>query len=424
MKHSETDDKLDNAFSGTMTYFSAKYDEWIMDSGASDHMTGILDLLTNVRKAPSNLTINLPTGAREMITHYCDITLSNGLEMMNVLYVPQFKHNLVSIHKLYKDNLCDVMFSPRTCTVVDSLTKELRGKGEMKHGLYYLKGPEEETRRIVGNASSGTDLYDLWHHRLGHAPKSKLRYIPCVQPYVKDKTHTCITCPMSKFTKLLFSLSDSHAAQPFELIHIDLWGPTELPTPVLQNKTPYEALNNSPPNYDHLIVLGCLSIATNPDQTGDKFEARGVPCVFLGYLPHPNTSPNTNPNTEPVTQTHQPNEPVFPPPLRRSIRPTKPPTWMEHYVNPSVRPSANVLTVTQFPLDKQLSCFLSTMIRTTDPVHFKHVVAQRHWVDAMNTELEALELNGTWEITTFPPGKHVIGCKWLYKTKRKKDGTI
>lgn len=42
----------------------------------------------------------------------------------------------------------------------------------------------------------------------------------------------------------------------------------------------------------------------------------------------------------------------------------------------------------------------------------------------MNIELEALERNGTWVITELPAGKQAIGCKWLYKTKYKPDGTI
>lgn len=42
----------------------------------------------------------------------------------------------------------------------------------------------------------------------------------------------------------------------------------------------------------------------------------------------------------------------------------------------------------------------------------------------MNTELEALEQNNTWEIIPLPPGQRTIGSKWLYKTKFNPDGSI
>ena len=59
-----------------------------------------------------------------------------------------------------------------------------------------------------------------------------------------------------------------------------------------------------------------------------------------------------------------------------------------------------------------------------DPVTFNQAVQHKHWVDAMNCELAALELNGTWEIVDLPPGKTAIACKWLFKTKYKPDGSV
>uniref|UniRef100_A0A2N9GRD9 Reverse transcriptase Ty1/copia-type domain-containing protein n=1 Tax=Fagus sylvatica TaxID=28930 RepID=A0A2N9GRD9_FAGSY len=35
-----------------------------------------------------------------------------------------------------------------------------------------------------------------------------------------------------------------------------------------------------------------------------------------------------------------------------------------------------------------------------------------------------LEANHTWVLTSLPPGKHPIGCKWVYKLKFKSDGSI
>ncbi|BBG98965.1 RmlC-like cupins superfamily protein [Prunus dulcis] len=42
----------------------------------------------------------------------------------------------------------------------------------------------------------------------------------------------------------------------------------------------------------------------------------------------------------------------------------------------------------------------------------------------MDSELHALESNHTWTITTLPPGKEPIGCKWVYKIKHRSDGSI
>ncbi|GJY84518.1 retrovirus-related pol polyprotein from transposon TNT 1-94 [Tanacetum coccineum] len=47
----------------------------------------------------------------------------------------------------------------------------------------------------------------------------------------------------------------------------------------------------------------------------------------------------------------------------------------------------------------------------------------KEWCLAMNEELRALELNGTWEITNLPPSKKPIDCHWIFKTKLKADGT-
>jgi Reverse transcriptase (RNA-dependent DNA polymerase) len=42
----------------------------------------------------------------------------------------------------------------------------------------------------------------------------------------------------------------------------------------------------------------------------------------------------------------------------------------------------------------------------------------------MATELDALAKNSTWELIPPPPNANVIGCKWVFKLKRKADGTV
>ena len=75
------------------------------------------------RLPPSSFTIKLPTGASTPITHIGDVVLPNGLKLFNILYFPQFNHNLLSIHKLAKDINCNVTFHLKGCVIVDSVSK-------------------------------------------------------------------------------------------------------------------------------------------------------------------------------------------------------------------------------------------------------------------------------------------------------------
>lgn len=45
-------------------------------------------------------------------------------------------------------------------------------------------------------------------------------------------------------------------------------------------------------------------------------------------------------------------------------------------------------------------------------------------MDAMQVELDALNANGTWEVTDLPNGKNCVGSKWVYKIKRNSNGTV
>lgn len=42
----------------------------------------------------------------------------------------------------------------------------------------------------------------------------------------------------------------------------------------------------------------------------------------------------------------------------------------------------------------------------------------------MDKELATIEKNSTQEIVYQPKGKYIIGIKWVYKTKYRKDDSI
>lgn len=226
------EDELDQCFSGMVTcYLSVKNNNaWIIDSGASDHMTFTLERMMNVQPVSSDLIIKLSTGATTKITHTGDITLHNGLVLRKVFYVPQFKNNFLSIHKLSQDNACVVNFHPTGCTIIDAQTNHVKAVGTLQSGLYYMKEDICFSTVNMDNAVTAESNYTLWYNRLGHAPMSKLKFIPYLNSLQQPTDKVCVTCPMSKFTKLPFDLSKSHVAESFALIHVDTWGPYKMAT--------------------------------------------------------------------------------------------------------------------------------------------------------------------------------------------------
>lgn len=257
---------------------------------------------------------------------------------------------------------------------------------------------------------------------------------------------------------------------------------------MLHHKTPHEILFKEKPDYNSLKVFGCLACAHNSLLPSEKFTHRGLPFLFLGYPPHKKgfklinlnthqefisrdvhfyehifpfhpdsqklymqpippsmptptpsaviddpfeiqedtlvfTPPSPNHDSQSDSDNSLPTSPTPSPiPVRRSTRNKAPPVWLQNFVaSNNTRPISNM---TYTSIDPTFSCFLSAVTKTQDPISFKLAVKSDHWVKAMNQELEALELNNTWSIMPLPPGKHVIGCKWLFKTKFHPDCSI
>jgi Reverse transcriptase (RNA-dependent DNA polymerase) len=46
------------------------------------------------------------------------------------------------------------------------------------------------------------------------------------------------------------------------------------------------------------------------------------------------------------------------------------------------------------------------------------------WKEAMNCEISSLEQARTWTTVPCPTGKNIVGCKWVFRLKRKVDGSI
>ncbi|KAK9733055.1 hypothetical protein RND81_04G040700 [Saponaria officinalis] len=233
----ESEEELECNFAGMInqTLQNDVSKEWIIDSGASNHMAFKLNILKNVKRLNKGLRINLPDGRHVQVVYKGEVILDNGLKLSDVLYVPEFTQNLLSVQKLAKDNTCYVTFFYSYCYVQDCSDGKIRGLGKVNCGLYYFrhykgKGTQDtcEADRVnrVVNAENDINVVDRSDvdQRLGHAPWSKLKHL-AISNTCQHRDDTCLTCPMAKLTKFPFPISQTTALTPFDLIHMDIWGP-------------------------------------------------------------------------------------------------------------------------------------------------------------------------------------------------------
>lgn len=77
-----------------------EYMGWIIDSGASQHMTGSIKNMENLFDVSQlQMTVGHPNGTLANITKIGDLKLTNNIILKNVLVVPGYCVNLLSIHK-------------------------------------------------------------------------------------------------------------------------------------------------------------------------------------------------------------------------------------------------------------------------------------------------------------------------------------
>ena len=87
-------------------------DSWVIDSGATDHMTPKSQLFHTYTPSPSNKKIAVANGSLATVASFGDIYITPTLILKNVPHVPKMSANLVSIQKLTHDLKCYAIFFP------------------------------------------------------------------------------------------------------------------------------------------------------------------------------------------------------------------------------------------------------------------------------------------------------------------------
>jgi hypothetical protein len=204
-------------------------DIWLIDSGASKHMIGYRDHLTDLVEKEFRLHVVLGDNARYTVKRVGSSTFQLDsdipLQLSEVLYVLGMKRNLVSISSL-EDNGYKVTFSEGKFLAwhKNSHMDSARMIGVRENNLYRLI-----VRPVQALLHDIISLSELWHRRLAHL---YYRSLPILGKMVTglleihiEHEGICRGCALGKNVKGSFSSSDNRSKGFLDLIHTDVCGP-------------------------------------------------------------------------------------------------------------------------------------------------------------------------------------------------------
>ena len=114
-------------------------DSWVIDSGATDHVTPKSQLFHMYIPSPSNKKIAMANGSLATVVGLGDIYITPTLILKNVPHVPKLSASLVSIQKLTHDLKCYAIFFPSYCVFQEQDSGRRIGLAKERNGLYHLE---------------------------------------------------------------------------------------------------------------------------------------------------------------------------------------------------------------------------------------------------------------------------------------------
>ena len=103
--------------------------KWVIDSGATNHMTSNSSLFTTFQPHPSTSTVTLADRSTSCVFWSGTIHPTPLITLTYVLSLPQFFFNLIYVSKLTRTLNCNISFFPDYCLIRDLLTKRIIGRG-------------------------------------------------------------------------------------------------------------------------------------------------------------------------------------------------------------------------------------------------------------------------------------------------------
>ncbi|KAL0412552.1 UNVERIFIED_CONTAM: Retrovirus-related Pol polyprotein from transposon RE2 [Sesamum radiatum] len=157
---------------------------WIIDTEATNHVCSNIDLFQTHAKLSSPHYIHLPDGSKRLVQYTGIVNLNNEITLENVLFVPQFSVNLLSVSQLCHQGNYQILFTQHGCVLQDQETKGTLVNGILHKKLYVYKQhytlPDGSSNVLCPDTSYSASIRcssTVWHNRLGHASVQALKHV-------------------------------------------------------------------------------------------------------------------------------------------------------------------------------------------------------------------------------------------------------
>jgi hypothetical protein len=233
----------------------ARSNRWIIDSGASEHMTGDESLLFDVKALDSTIRIaTAGSGTLEAPSIGSTSLLNKRKEKVTLgkfMFVRGLGFNLISVPGLTRLG-ADVRFKGSLCRVLRNNVEVLRARLQDK--AYIVEATQQGDNSFALNKmvlalpasielshraltskgvkpSGARASWEIWHRRLGHLASDSMRTLfgrlstGGRVARSSDKSGPCEGCVMGKIVRPPFPPSESRAEALLDIVHTNLCGP-------------------------------------------------------------------------------------------------------------------------------------------------------------------------------------------------------
>ena len=201
---------------------------WIVNSGASDHMTQESKLFNSYIPCSGKHKVLVANGLNIPVHGKWSIVINKHITLDSVLHVPEMSTNLLSISKLMKSQNYSVTFFSNRCVFQDLIIGKIIGNAEKREDLYYLIAQDWKNKAYQVKGSPTRELeIRLQHERLGHLNFASLKIMyPDLFKGSELSFLKCEICEPAKSHRVPYPLRNNRCDLLFPFIHTNIWGPS------------------------------------------------------------------------------------------------------------------------------------------------------------------------------------------------------